>query len=276
MWATGGATNPRTTAAPNSGVMDLTALSRYTPAATPHGARLVARSAHSYARALYGWPTGLRSGIRHPATLVRGVAVTVCGFGDSAATWSRLHRGLLADGLAVVPVVWNPLSSSLADLIDRVVAAVDAAVSDTGMNRVHLIGHSIGGVMARRAVQHGALRGRVASVTTLACPHRGMPLTKVARRWVPLATELDRIATRVDACDRDPAGAAWTAVAVADDLIVPPGRQTLLEIPAATNVSVSGTDHLGVLHHQRAIATVLAATAPTTDGVSPAAEALVA
>lgn len=257
--------------------MDLTALSRHLRVATTHhGARLLARSAHSYARALSGWPTGLRSGIRHPATPTRGVAVTVCGFGDSTATWSRLHRALLADGLTVVPVVWNPLSPSLADLIDRVVGAVDAAVSDTGTNRVHLIGHSIGGVMARRAVQHGALRGRVASVTTLASPHRGTPLTKVARRWVPLAAELDRIATRVDACDHDPAGATWTAVAVADDLIVPSGRQTLLEIPAATNVSVSGTDHLGVLRHERAIAAVLAATAATAGGVSPTAEALAA
>lgn len=257
--------------------MDLTALSRHLSVATTHhGLRLVARSAHSYARAVSGWPTGMRSGIRHPATPARGVAVTVCGFGDSAATWSRLHRALLADGLAVVPVVWNPLSPSLAEPIDRVVAAVDAAVSDTKAKRVHLLGHSIGGVMARRAVQHGALHGRVASVTTLASPHRGTPLTKVARRWIPLAAELDRIATRMDSCDRDPAGAAWTAVAVADDLIVPPGRQTLLEIPAATNVSVSGTDHLGVLRHERAIATALAATAPTAGRVSPAAQALAA
>lgn len=73
-----------------------------------------------------------------------------------------------------------------------------------------------------------------------------------------------------------PAGAAWTAVTVADDLIVPPGRQTLLEIPSAANVRVSGTDHLGVLRDERATAAVVAATARTPSSASRLTEALAA
>lgn len=257
--------------------MGLTEFAPHIVAATQrHDPRVVARSMRSYARALWGWPGGRHTGIQHPASPTRGVAVTVCGFGDTAATWSRLHRTLLANGLAVVPVVWNPLNPSLQDLIERVTAVVDTAVSETGTHNVHLMGHSIGGVVARRAVQHGVLRGRVASVTTLASPHRGTPLTKLARRWVPLAAELDRVATRLEPCDRDPAGARWTAVTVADDLVVPPGRQPLVEIPGATNVRVSGTDHVGVLRHDQAITAVLAGTAPTADRAAPATEALAA
>lgn len=230
----------------------------------------------SYARALPGWSGGLRPEIMCPPREPRGVAVTVCGFGDSAATWSRLHRALIDDGLAVVPVVWNPLNSSLAELVERVGVAAHAATAQTGASQLHLVGHSIGGVIARRAVQHGALHGRAESVTTLSSPHRGAPLARLARRWVPLAAELDREGTRVDPGDRDPSGATWTAVVVTDDLIVPAARQALFEIPGAENVHVSGTDHLGVLRHDRAIATVLAATAPTAGRTPSTPEALAA
>lgn len=176
----------------------------------------------------------------------------------------------------MVPVVWNPLTASLAGLVDRVAATVDTVATEVDLDHVHLVGHSIGGVVARRAVQHGTLHGRVESVTTLASPHRGTPLTRLARRWVPLAEELDRIASQLDAGDRDPAGATWTAVTVDDDLIVPPGRQALLEIPTAANVRVSGTDHLGVLRDDRAIAAVVAATARTPSSASRRTEALAA
>lgn len=230
----------------------------------------------SYARVLPGWPSGLRPGLLRPDAPPRGVAVTVCGIADSASTWSRLHRALVDDGLAVLPIVWNPFGQSLEELTNRVVAAADAARGQADTDRLHLIGHSLGGVMARRAVQHGALHGKVESVSTLASPHRGTPVARLARRWFSLAAELDRLATRVDAGDRDPAGAAWTAVIDVQDLIVPAGRQALTEIPGARNVRVAGTDHVGILRHERAIAAVVAATTPETNDTSLASETLAA
>lgn len=220
------------------------------------------RSLPQWAAAVPGWAGGLRTGLRLPDGPPRGVAVTVCGFGDTTGTWARLHQALVDDGLAVAPMVWNPLGASMDTLAERVTATAHQAMTEAGTDRLHLVGHSFGGVLARWAVQRGGLHGTAETVTTLASPHRSAPLARLAQRWVPLAAELEHAGRATDAAERDPAGARWTAVVVHDDWVVPAGRQSLVALPGATNVHLSGTDHVGVLDHDRTLAVVLAATAP--------------
>lgn len=222
----------------------------------------VLRSLPHWAAAVPGWASGLRAGLQLPASPPRGVAVTVCGLGDTAGTWSRLHQALLDDGLAVAPMVWNPVGASMDALAERVTATARQAMAEAGTDRLHLVGHSIGGVIARWAVQRGGLHGAAETVTTLASPHRSAPLARLARRWMPLAAELEHAGRTTDAAERDAAGARWTAVVVHNDWVVPAGRQSLVALPGATNIHIAGTDHVGVLDHDRTLATVLAATAP--------------
>lgn len=218
------------------------------------------RQLAGYARALPRWPAGLHAEPMWPAAGSRGVAVTVCGFGDSAGTWRRLHTALVDWGFGVVPVMWRPLGTSLDGLTERVAAVAAAARDQAGGGPVHLVGHSVGGVMARRAVQRGPLYGTVDSVTTVASPHRGTPLARLVRRWLPVAADLERLDAIADAADRDPAAATWTAVVVPDDLIVPADRQTLADIPGARMVHVPGRDHLSALRDDRTVAAVCAAS----------------
>lgn len=214
----------------------------------------------SYTRALPRWPAGLSAEPLWPSHPPRGVVVTVCGFGDSTGTWSRIHRALLDDGFGIVPVVWQPFGASLEGLAEQVAAAGIEGQRQAGGAPLHLVGHSTGGVVARRAVQRGALHGLVDSVTTVASPHGGVPLARLARRWLPLAAELEQLPREAHAADRDPAGARWTALVVADDLIVPPDRQTIDDIPAASTVRLPGSDHLASLRSDCTIAAVRAAT----------------
>src|SRR5262249_32218874 len=59
----------------------------------------------------------------------------------------------------------NVLTSRLSQTIDR-------AYHETGGKKVHLIGHSLGGILSRAAAtQH---RDKVASVITLGSPYRGI------------------------------------------------------------------------------------------------------
>jgi pimeloyl-ACP methyl ester carboxylesterase len=68
-------------------------------------------------------------------------------------------------------------------LTDRLFATIEDAYATTG-GRVHLIGHSLGGILARSAATRRP--ERVASVTTLASPFRGLHshplLLGIARR----------------------------------------------------------------------------------------------
>ncbi len=222
----------------------------------------VLRSLPRWAAAMPGWPGGLRTGLRLPDGPPRGVAVTVCGLGDTTGTWSRLHQALLDDGLAVAPMVWSPVGASMDTLAERVAATARQAMAEAGTDCLHLVGHSFGGVLARWAVQRGGLHGVAETVTTLASPHRSAPLARMARGWLPLAADLEHAGRTADAAERDPAGARWTAVVVHGDWVVPAGRQSLVALAGATNIHLSGTDHVGVLDHDRTLAVVLAATAP--------------
>jgi pimeloyl-ACP methyl ester carboxylesterase len=66
----------------------------------------------------------------------------------------------------------------LADLLDRLVSAWPVAVDE-----IALVGHSMGGLVARSACHYGRADGwkaRVAHVFTLGAPHRGAPLEQAA------------------------------------------------------------------------------------------------
>ncbi|MGH1363691.1 MAG: esterase/lipase family protein [Calditrichia bacterium] len=46
-------------------------------------------------------------------------------------------------------------------------------LSETGHKKVHIIGHSMGGLDARHMITVGGMAGKVASLTTIGTPHRG-------------------------------------------------------------------------------------------------------
>ncbi len=70
---------------------------------------------------------------------------------------------------------------------DRVLAEVEAASAETG-RPVHLVGHSLGGILSRAAAAHAP--EAVASVATLGTPFRGLRLNPALRAtaWVMRAS----------------------------------------------------------------------------------------
>lgn len=59
-------------------------------------------------------------------------------------------------------------------------AFIDQVTAETGRAKVHLIAHSQGGVDSRRVVSALGYASKVASLTTVASPHRGTPLADAA------------------------------------------------------------------------------------------------
>ncbi|MCC6646004.1 MAG: hypothetical protein IT374_10590 [Polyangiaceae bacterium] len=68
-----------------------------------------------------------------------------------------------------------PRVPSVAPIAERAVALVEQ-ISRIDADRVHIIAHSMGGLDVRHAVAHLGLGPRVASLVTVAAPHRGTPL----------------------------------------------------------------------------------------------------
>jgi triacylglycerol lipase len=57
---------------------------------------------------------------------------------------------------------------------------IDAFMMATGATKVHIIGHSMGGLDARYLISKLGYANKVASLTTISSPHRGSPLADVA------------------------------------------------------------------------------------------------
>lgn len=137
--------------------------------------------------------------LRHPVVLAHGI----CGFDQVkiGATTNEYFRGVPARltrvGAKVYAFQVRPTASiaERARELARLVEMLDA-------DKVNIIAHSMGGLDARFAISRLHLAPRVASLTTVASPHRGTPLadfgTALLGGGVLLHKLLDRLGLTVE------------------------------------------------------------------------------
>ncbi len=190
---------------------------------------------------------GPRSPVQvHTAPTMRPVLL-VHGLGGTKSSWSLLAQALSARGLTVEAVTYTPIGTSVEQLADRLVVEVDRMLSRTGSDKVHLVGHSLGGVVIAQAIAGGRLDGLVDTVVTLGSPFGGTPWANLLP-FGAIVRELreDSPLLRRLACAPVPDGVRWLAFTAALDMIVP----GLRSVPAHTQVetvTVGGVGHNGML-----------------------------
>ena len=208
------------------------------------------------------WPFGFgtRGGSSVEAdSTVASPVVLVHGYGANKSNWVFLARYLDQAGFGRRHAVnYNPLRADIPRLAEHLVDEVEQVRARSGEQRVHLVGHSLGGIIARYAVQVHGLED-VATVVTVASPHGGVrlarygsPLSSVS----PLASGLQlRPDSPVMALLRSSAQASdtrWVAYYSNLDLIVPARRAMILEPElAAANLLVKDHGHLSIMLSRR-------------------------
>jgi len=207
----------------------------------------------------------------------------VHGYGANRSNWHFVERRLRSGGFGSVHAVnYNPLTSDLPGLARWFAGEVDDLRRRSGVDDVHVVGHSLGGVVARYAIQVLGVEG-VATCVSLGSPHGGVRLARPVR---PLPGGLGAVARqlRPDAPEMvllrssaRPMATRFVAVAGGSDLIVPTGRALIREPElGATNLVVPHHGHLSLLFSasmaDALLHQLLAAGRPTADGVGlPAA-----
>lgn len=127
--------------------------------------------------------------------------------------------------------------------------AVSKLVAESGYERIHVIGHSLGGLIARYYVQRLGGHQHVRTLITLGTPHRGTELAR-AGHLLPLVRQL-RPSSNVITELTEPAPEVTTRfLAFYSDLdqLIVPSRNARIEHPDldARNVGVSGVGHLSL------------------------------
>ncbi|MGH3645031.1 MAG: esterase/lipase family protein [Mycobacterium sp.] len=194
----------------------------------------------------------------HPGTSTRPVLL-VHGFGGTKSSWYFVARSLAAEGLTVDAITYTPFGTSVEQLADRLAVEVERMLSQTGADKVHLIGHSLGGVVIAQAIASGRLAGKVDTVVTLGAPFGGSPwahlvpfgaIVRALRGGSPLLRRL--------ASTPVPEGVRWLAITAKLDVVVPGARSVPAHAEVET-VTIGGVGHLGMLLSPQVVRRIVAA-----------------
>ena len=211
-----------------------------------------------------GLPPGARALFAADPLAARIPVVLVHGLIDNRSIFAVMRRSLSRRGFASV-CSWNysPLSSDIARCAADLGAHIERVCEQTGHERVHVVGHSLGGLIARYHVQRQGGDRRVESLVTLGTPHQGSVLahvvpTPMIRQLRPSSAVLRELAEPMPDCRTQ-----VTAVYSDLDQIVLPTASGRCEHPdlKARNVLVRGVGHMSLPMHRGVVDEVAATLA---------------
>ncbi|WP_222262856.1 esterase/lipase family protein [Modestobacter marinus] len=192
-------------------------------------------------------------------TLRSAPVVLVHGYAGSPAAWWPLERELRRAGFTNVhAAAYNAMTTSLDDIARGLVAQCHEAMRAAGTDHLHVVGHSLGGVVVRYAVHRLGLARHVGTAVTVAAPHRGTHVASLG--WGGVARALRPGSPVLEDLERpgDAVGVRWVAYYSDRDLIVGPDSARLDEDGArVVNVAVPDVGHLGVLRAQAFLGSVV-------------------
>jgi len=107
--------------------------------------------------------------------------ILIHGFFCNAGYWRPLQAYLAGRGVRTYTLDLAPVFGSIDDYARQLGERVEAVCRESGAPRVVLVGHSMGGLVARVYLGDSRHAARVARLLTLGSPHRGTVLARLAR-----------------------------------------------------------------------------------------------
>jgi pimeloyl-ACP methyl ester carboxylesterase len=205
-----------------------------------------------------------RRNARFPVLLVHG-------YGATESVWTPLRHALAGAGFGhIVSVSYNSVLADPAAVTAELTEQGLQAAAAVGAERVHLVGHSLGGLIVRCALAASAsLSSKTASAVTIASPHRGAWLARLAPgRFAPLMHRGGCPGRpQIDV----PTPARWLAYYTDRDRVVPPASARLDDPRyAAVNLPIPGCGHLTICRDARLIRSLVSELIRTETSPDPA------
>ena len=175
------------------------------------------------------------------------------GYGCSRGVWWWLRRRLEAAGWTVATISLEPIYASIDSYVEQLAGRIDAVLAETGAQQIILVGHSMGGLVARAYFRRfGTLR--VARLVTLGTPHSGSRLARLGMdengRQMEHGSEWLQVLARETAIPE-----TVVIYSTNDNYVMP---QSNLELSGVTNIPLDGLGHLSMLLSPRVAHVLLA------------------
>jgi triacylglycerol lipase len=175
--------------------------------------------------------------------------ILVHGYVHNRSGWIVFERQLREAGFTSVHTIsYLRLGEGVPALAERLARRVSEVQAATGAAKVHLVAHSLGGIVARWYIEELGGDAVVDAAITLGSPHGGLRWTVAGLE--PTLRDLrpgSSVLTRLDA-DALPGPVRWFAYCSDTDRVV--GCRSAQLLPGAldaTNVVIHGQGHLGML-----------------------------
>ena len=185
--------------------------------------------------------------VRYPVLLVHGYAAT-------EAAWTPLRHALVQAGFGhIVSLNYNSFAADPAAVSAELTHQALRTLAVAGAPRIHLVGHSLGGLIVRRALAaSAALSMQTASAVTIASPHRGALLARIAPGR---CARIMHRGARSELPGFDaPGSVRWLAYYSDADRVVPPASARLDDPRyGAANLLIPHCGHLTICRDARLI-----------------------
>ena len=173
----------------------------------------------------------------------------VHGMIDNRSIFTLLRRGLRRRGFGrIVSINYSPLTADVRVAATWLAEEVESLVAETGYERIHVIGHSLGGLIARYYVTRLGGHERVHTLVTLGTPHGGtfnayaLP-SNLCRQLRPGSALMRELGDAVPGC-KTRFVAYWSDL----DEMVFPQRNAKLNHPdlRVHNIEIHATGHMSL------------------------------
>lgn len=179
------------------------------------------------------------------------------------ACWTIIKLRLKLQGIIDVHTINLPPTRDIETLTEKVALKVDALRHSRNCEKVHLIGHSMGGIIARNYIQIRGGADKVDQCILLGSPHAGSKLapfaiTKLAETIMPDSDFLTNLNGK-----SIPKKVSLTNIYTRHDNLVIPYERAILE--KATNIELTGKGHQTLLYDNTVFSHILSALKPVAN-----------
>jgi Palmitoyl protein thioesterase len=218
-----------------------------------------------------------RALLAHDAAAAATPVLLVHGMVDNRSIFTLLRRSLRRCGFGQVRTVnYSVFTSDIRAAAAELGRTVEQVCAETGYERVHVVAHSLGGMVARYHVQRQGGDARVHTLVTLGTPHGGTVAAQVAALVLPLrlCRQLRPGSDLIAELAEPAPGCRTRFLAVWSDLdqLIYPKTSARIEHPdlLADNVLIPGLGHMSLPAAAEVARTVSRALAQLDpDGTDP-------
>jgi triacylglycerol lipase len=186
----------------------------------------------------------------------------VHGLGADKSCFSVMESHLNRAGYTVYCVSYSCLGSDIEACARNLEREAAWLLEQTGSDRVHVVAHSLGGVVLRWAAANTGMGDWLSVGVTLGSPHRGTPTAHLAPSRLPgfgrILSQLRPGALMIDDVGLErAAGARWVAIAGENDMVVPRRYARLPQSRTVRNAVVPGAGHMTLTRSADSLAIIL-------------------